>query len=139
MHAPRTGTVDREGGGKVQPHPHLGGGAYGLRRLSGRLAVAEVVGSRKRAEDVGVLGTAPGELTERVEFSHDDISVSSKSLEPPPRQKQRLSPDERAEALVHLRRHDQVDLAELVLQEHEDDSPGGRRALPGHSHPRDGD
>ena len=47
----------------------------------------------------------------------------------PSREDQRLAAHDRAVALVDLRRDDQVHLAELVLEQHEDDPLRGRRAL----------
>ncbi len=56
----------------------------------------------------------------------------------PAREDQRLAADDRAVALVDRRRDDQVHLAELVLEQHEDDAVRGRRPLAGDGHPGDG-
>ena len=52
---------------------------------------------------------------------------------------ERLAADDRAVGLVDRRPDDQVHLAVLVLEQHEDDPVGGRRALPGDRHAGDGD
>src|SRR5438874_10132103 len=119
MRAPKPGLVDREGGGKVTP-PMRGGGALGLGRcglLSAHSAMAEVVGCRKRAKDVCLFGAVPGEWAEGLELTHDDVAVPAEALELAAREQQRLRTHERTEPLVHHRRDDQVDLAELVLEE----------------------
>ena len=54
-------------------------------------------------------------------------------------EQQRLAADDRAMALVDLGRDDQVHLAELVLEQHEDDSVRGRRALARDRHAGEGD
>ena len=51
---------------------------------------------------------------------------------------ERLAADDRAVALVHRRRDDQVHLAVLVLEQHEDDAVRGRGPLSGDGHPRHG-
>src|SRR6266542_7094814 len=142
MRAPKPGIVDREGGGKVTPPMLLGGGALGLGRrglLSAHSAMAEVVGCRKRAEDVCLFGAAPGEWAEGLELTHDDVAVPAEALELAACEQQRLRTHERTEPLVYHRRDDQVDLAELVLEEHEDNPVRGRRPLARNRHSRDGD
>src|SRR5206468_7710816 len=51
------------------------------------------------------------------------------------REQQRLAAYERAVALVHRRRDDQVHLTQLVLEQHEDDALCGRGTLPCDRHP----
>ena len=57
------------------------------------------------------------------------------ALEATTGEEQRLAADDRAEAVVDLRRDDQVHLAELVLEQHEDDAVRRRRPLPRDGHP----
>ena len=67
-----------------------------------------------------------------------DVLVPLDPLEDAAREDQRLSADDRPVPLVDLRRDDQVHLAELVLEQHEDDAVRGRRPLAGHGHPGHG-
>ena len=57
-------------------------------------------------------------------------------LEAAARHEQGLATDDRAVRLVHRRRHDQVELAVLVLEQHEDDAVGRRGALARDDHAR---
>ena len=91
--------------------------------------MAEMVGGREGAEDVRVVGAAAGQGVEGFELPDDHVAVPAEAFELTARQKQRLRAHERTEMLVHRRRDDQVDLAELVLEEHEDDTVRGRRPL----------
>ncbi len=52
---------------------------------------------------------------------------------------ERLAADECAEAVVDRRRHDQVDLAVFVFEQHEDDPVCGRGSLSGDRHSRERD
>src|SRR3954469_19461289 len=115
------------------------GGGWGLfgRRGHPFLAMAEVVRGRQGAEDIGVVGAAAGERAEGLELANDHVPVAAEALELALRQQQRLCTHERTEALVDDWGHDQVDLAELVLEEHEDDSVRRCRPLSRDRHPRD--
>ena len=79
--------------------------------------------------------SGPSETSSRT----SDVAVAVGVLEAAAREEQRLAADDAAEAVVHLRRDDQVDLRELVLEQHEDDAVRGRRPLPRDDHPGDGD
>jgi hypothetical protein len=94
---------------------------------------------RQGAEDVGAFGDLLRQGDERLELVDDDVLVAAEALELPACEDERLGPDERPEALVDRRRHDQVHLPELVLDEHEDDTVRGRRTLSRDREARDGD
>ena len=68
--------------------------------------------------------------------STSTFSLRSIALEAAAREEQRLAADDRAVALVDRRRDDQVHLAVLVLEQHEDDALRGRRALARDRHAR---
>ena len=99
-------------------------------------AVAEVVRSGQAAVNIGCLGNLPGERPEGLERADEDVLVPLDPLETATREDERLATDDRAVAVVYGRRHDQIDGAELVLDQHEDDPVRGRRALPRDRHPR---
>src|SRR5207237_4142474 len=107
-------------------HPMIGGGCAPFARS----AMAEMVRCREGAEDVRVVGAAAGERAEGLELAHDHVPVPAEALELAARQQQGLGSYQRAETLVHGRRHDQVDLPELVLEQHEDDAVRGCGTLP---------
>src|SRR5262245_13409122 len=91
--------------------------------------MTEMMSLRKRGAHFSLAGRLAGERRKRDELVHDHVSVSLEALEAAAREEERLPTDERPEALVHLRRNDEVHLAELVLKEHEDDAVRRRRAL----------
>src|ERR671937_154272 len=84
---------------------------------------------RHRCVDVGLAGDAAGERPERLELRDEDVPVALDALVATAGEEQRLAAHDRAEALVDRRRDDQVHLAELVLDEHEDDALRRRRPL----------
>src|SRR4051795_7088158 len=92
--------------------------------------MAEMVGAREGGVDVGAVRQRPRERRERDELVHEDVPVAVRVLVPAPDEQERLAAHDRAEPLVHLRQDDEVDLRELVLEEHEDDTVRGRRTLP---------
>ena len=73
------------------------------------------------------------------QLAHEHVAVAVGVLEAAAREQQRLAANDGAVAVVHLRRDDQVDLRELVLEQHEDDAVRRRRPLPRDDHARDGD
>ena len=72
-----------------------------------------------------------------VELRDEQVHVAVVALELAAREQQRLAADDRAVLLVDLRRDDQVRLAVLVLEQHEDDAVRGRRPLARDRHARD--
>src|SRR6188472_2154020 len=100
---------------------------------------AEAVRRRERRADLGVVRDAAGERREGHELVDDDVAVAVDALVAAAHEDERLAADDRSVALVDGRRDDEVDLAELVLHEHEDDAVRGRRALARDRHSRDGD
>ena len=72
-----------------------------------------------------------------VELGDEQVDVAAVALELAAREQQRLAADDRAVLLVDLRRHDQVRLAVLVLEQHEDDAVRGRRPLARDRHARE--
>ena len=100
--------------------------------------MAEVVRGRQGAVDVGLVGAAAGERAERLELATRTFPLRP-SRSKRPRASSSGSARTSAEALVDRRRDDQVDLAVLVLEQHEDDAVRGRRALPRDGHARDRD
>ena len=99
------------------------------------LPVSEVVRARKRVADVELCDAA-GERAEGLDPVHEHVHVPVAPFEAALREQQRLGANERAVALIHRRRDDQVHLPVLVLQQHEDDTLRRRRALPRNRHPR---
>src|SRR5918996_194760 len=102
-------------------------------------AAAEGVRARERLPDTVVLGDATGERAERLELSDEHVPVLTHPLVAAADEDERLGPHRCAMAVVHLRRDDQVHLAELVLDQHEDDPLRGRRPLTGDGHSRERD
>src|SRR5207248_1830207 len=89
---------------------------------TGYSAVPEVVRAGERAVDVGAVGELASERAEADELGDEKVAVPVGVLVAPAREQQRLAADDRAEAVVHRRRHDQVQLRVLVLEQHEDDA-----------------
>ena len=111
----------------------------GEAREGGRAACGDPSGARSGARPAEPRRRrAPRERArerrEGLELADDDVLVPLHALEDAAREDQRLAADDRPVPLVDLRRDDQVDLAELVLEEHEDDALRGGRPLPGHGH-----
>ena len=79
------------------------------------LPMAEVVSFRKSGPHLGLAGGLARERRERDDLVHDHVSVSLETLEATACEEERLTADERTEALVHLRRDDEVLLPILVL------------------------
>ena len=79
------------------------------------------MGIRHRAHDLGIVGGTASEGSERDELVDDEISVPLPAFEASTCEQERLPANERAEPLVDRRRHDEVHLAVLVLEEHEHD------------------
>ena len=73
--------------------------------------------------------TARASGPRRLELRDDDVAVLADPLVAAADEEQGLAAHDRAVALVDVRRDDQVDLAELVLEQHEDDALRGRRPL----------
>ena len=69
----------------------------------------------------------------------EDVAVLPDPLVAAAREDERLGAHGRPVPLVDLRGDDEVHLAVLVLEQHEDDAVRGRRALTGDGHARDGD
>jgi hypothetical protein len=89
---------------------------------------------------LGIVGRPAGQRGERDELRDEHVAVSLDALEAPPGEQQRLPADECPVPVVYGRRDDQVYLPVLVLDQHEDDAAGRRRALSrdreaGHRHP----
>ncbi len=105
----------------------------------GELAAAEGVRPRERLPDRVAFGDRAGERAERLDPGDEDVAVLPDPLVAAVGEDERLGAHCRAVLLVDRRRHDQVDLSVLVLEEHEDDSVRGRRALAGDGHARDRD
>src|SRR5687768_14851686 len=97
-----------------------------------------MMSSGKRGADVA-LSEPAGERAEALELGDDDVPVLAEPLVATAGKEERLASNEGAVPLVDLRRDDQVDLAELVLEEHEDDPVRGRRTLPRDREAREGD
>ena len=74
---------------------------------------------------------APGQVRalEALDAVDQDVGRPLAALQPAGGQHQRLRAHRQPEALLDRRRHDQVDRAVLVLEQHERDALGGRRAL----------
>src|SRR6185312_12284169 len=100
------------------------------RPCASTLPMAEVVSLRKRRAHLRLARSLAGQRREGDELVHDHVPVPLEALEAAACEEKRLAADERTKTLVHLRRDDEVHLAELVLEEHEDDAVRGRRALP---------
>src|SRR2546423_14629493 len=83
--------------------------------------MAEVVGCRKGAKDVRLVGAAPREWAEGLELADDDVAVPAEALELAAREEQRLRTHQRTESLVHHRRDDQGHPAAPLPEGHEDD------------------
>src|SRR3954467_7702918 len=92
--------------------------------------------ARERLADVE-LRDLPRQRAERLQAVHEDVHVPVAPLETALREEQRLAAHERAIALVHRRRDDEVHLAVLVLEQHEDDALRRRRTLTRDRHPGD--
>src|SRR5438105_13093173 len=101
--------------------------------------MAEVVGARERAPDLGVARDATRERAERLELLDDEVLVALDALEAAAREQQRLAAHDRTVRLVDGWRQDQVDLPLLVLEQHEDDALRRRGTLPCNRHPCDRD
>src|SRR5215831_18157276 len=83
--------------------------------------VTEVVGARERLPDRIRLRDRARERPQRLEPRDEHVAVLADPLEAAVREDERLRPNGRAVPVVHRRRNDQVDLAVLVLEQHEDD------------------
>ena len=97
-------------------------------------------GARREARsDLGLPGGLAGERAEGLDLVDEDVLVAADALEAAAGEQERLAADDRAVGLVDGRRDDQVHLAVLVLEQHEDDALGGRGALAGDGEAGDGD
>ena len=99
--------------------------------------MTEVVGGREVAHHFTAFGQLACERPERLEAVDDHVLVAAVALEAAAREHERLAADDRSVPLVDGRRDDQVHVAELVLEQHEDDAVRGRRPLARDRHPRD--
>src|SRR5215211_3205306 len=105
-----------------------------LQSVSALSAVPEMVRARERGDDLGRLRDAPSQRREAFELADEDVSVPLDTLVAAADEHDRLAADDPAVALVDVLRNDQVHLAVLVLEQHEDDPLGRRRALPRNRH-----
>src|ERR1051325_10556968 len=71
-------------------------------------AMTEMMRARQRRMHLGTVGQLAGQRRQRDELADEHVPVPVCVLVPPLREHQRLAPDHAAEAVVHLRRHDQV-------------------------------
>ena len=78
---------------------------------------------------LGITGRTTGQRAEALELVDEDVLVAADPLEAAAREQQRLAAHDGAVRLVDGRRDDQVHLAMLVLEQHEDDAVRGRRPL----------
>src|SRR6266542_6217619 len=101
--------------------------------------MAEVVGAGKAGAHLGLLRDLTRERPQGLEPADEHVLVPLHALEAAVREDQRLAADDPAMALVDARRDDQVDRAELVLDQHEDDAVRRRRPLARDRHPGDRD
>ena len=83
--------------------------------------------------------SARASAAEARDLADEDVAVAVEALVAAAREQQRLAAHDGAEALVHLRRQDQVHLRVLVLEQHEDDAVRRRGPLPRDDHAGDGD
>src|SRR5712692_723550 len=99
----------------------------------------EVVGGGEGRTDLGVVRDTAGERAERLDARDEHVLVAVYPLEAAARKDKWLAADDRAMSLVDRRPDDQVHLAVLVLEQHEDDAVGGRGPLPRDRQARDRD
>src|SRR5213592_2347797 len=90
--------------------------------IASTLPMAEVVGLGERGAHLSLACCVARERCEGDDLVDDHVPVLLEALEAAAREEERLAADEHAEALVDLRRDDEVHLTVLVLEEHEDDT-----------------
>ena len=95
-----------------------------------------MVSLRQGGAHLGEAGQLARERAEALELRDDDVDVPAHLLQAASRREQRLAAHERPVALVHLRRHHEVDETVLVLEQHEDDAVRRHGALARDRHPR---
>ncbi len=91
--------------------------------------MTEMMGARQRLVNIGAVRQLSRERREGDELADEDVAVPVGVLVAATHEQKRLAADDRAEALVHLRRDHEVDLRGLVLEKHEADAVRGRRPL----------
>src|SRR5438093_1552168 len=95
------------------------------------LTTAEMVCPGHRGDDLCLVCRPAREWAQGRKLLHHHVAVALVALESAAREEERLAANKRPEAFVHGRRHDEVDLAVFVFEEHEDDPVRRRRALAG--------
>src|SRR2546427_6881026 len=97
--------------------------------------MTEMVGAGQAGAHLDLLGDLPSERAEGLERVDEHVLVALDPLEAATRENERLAAHDRTMLVVDGGWHDQVHRAELVFDQHEDDTVRGRRPLPRDGHP----